>query len=477
MTANEETRNIDGFHSAILLQGLAAFLELCSEPFYILSTVRLWFGIRVGTEAAATLAKNILTLLLLMYGSGTSTSNLAVSPALAFSWGQVAYGSVTLLVFSTYFAFFASSEKKKTSGKQKDKYIIDRSILSICGTFSLQAAGKLLLAEGSKAVLATATALQEQGVYGLVNNLGSLVVRTVFQPYEEVAFVAFSRNDSSSNGSSKGGGEKDEDAAKMVKMTKEKGVLLGALTQGIALLGLVAAAFGPAYSYIVVLILYGRTWADSGAPQTLALYSSYIALLAINGTLEAFVHATADQRQLRQTNAVLVALSLCHMGVSVGGVKIAGGMGLLVADGVNMGLRIGYCMWFISRGGHLVVEDGGGDGGNTMPKIVRLLPQRQTLMALGGACVVTLVSQAVFMPVETHSASLLLPLPLSLWSRHGLVGGALLHLGVGVLCLIAVGVVAMKNESQVVGQWKKNKSKIRGGGGGGVTDAAAKKAK
>jgi oligosaccharide translocation protein RFT1 len=32
-----------------------------------------------------------------------------------------------------------------------------------------------------------------QGVYGLVGNLGSLLVRTLFQPLEEIAFASFSR--------------------------------------------------------------------------------------------------------------------------------------------------------------------------------------------------------------------------------------------------------------------------------------------
>ena len=36
-------------------------------------------------------------------------------------------------------------------------------------------------------------ALRVQGVYGLVTNLGSLAVRNLFQPFEEAAFLAFSR--------------------------------------------------------------------------------------------------------------------------------------------------------------------------------------------------------------------------------------------------------------------------------------------
>lgn len=39
-----------------------------------------------------------------------------------------------------------------------------------------------------------------QGVYGLVVNLGSLVVRTVLQPYEEAAFLAFGSQKQGSGG-------------------------------------------------------------------------------------------------------------------------------------------------------------------------------------------------------------------------------------------------------------------------------------
>lgn len=56
----------------------------------------------------------------------------------------------------------------------------------------MQAAEKLVLAEGSKMVMVGAQSAAAQGVYGLVVNLGSLVVRTAFQPFEEAAFTAFS---------------------------------------------------------------------------------------------------------------------------------------------------------------------------------------------------------------------------------------------------------------------------------------------
>ena len=69
-----------------------------------------------------------------------------------------------------------------------------------------QAAEKLVLAEGSKAVLVATQSAAEQGAYGLASNLGSLVVRTLFQPFEEAAFLAFSRSGAGSGGGGSGGG-------------------------------------------------------------------------------------------------------------------------------------------------------------------------------------------------------------------------------------------------------------------------------
>lgn len=63
------------------LAGAAALLELAAEPLYILGAAQLRFRLRVGAEAAATLARGALTLALL--------ARRACEPAIALSWGQV----------------------------------------------------------------------------------------------------------------------------------------------------------------------------------------------------------------------------------------------------------------------------------------------------------------------------------------------------------------------------------------------------
>ena len=57
----------------------------------------------------------------------------------------------------------------------------------------MQAIEKLVLAEGSKIAMTKVQAAYNLGIYGVVVNLGSVVVRTLFQPVEEAAFMAFSQ--------------------------------------------------------------------------------------------------------------------------------------------------------------------------------------------------------------------------------------------------------------------------------------------
>jgi len=203
------------------------------------------------------------------------------------------------------------------------------------------------------------------------------------------------------------------------------------------------------------LILYGQRWVNSGAPTALALYSAYVALLAVNGILEAFVHAVADGRGLRRANIALAVLSLLHIALSTVAVKSGGAVGLLLADGANMALRIAYCLQFCASFFK-------GIGGM---QVWKLLPSMQTLGVLGVSFIATQVSQLVFMPEGSFLAD---------WVRDAwpvspllLVGPGLLtpgmrasaHVGIGVACLASVSIAVYSGERDVVQKLLKIKSK------------------
>lgn len=55
------------------------------------------------------------------------------------------------------------------------------------------------------------------------------------------------------------------------------------LLRCVTLLGLLVAAFGPAYSYTLLRLMYGPRWSDTDAPQVLGYYCGYVLVLAVNG--------------------------------------------------------------------------------------------------------------------------------------------------------------------------------------------------
>ena len=72
--------------------------------------------------------------------------------------------------------------------------------------------------------------------------------------------------------------------------------------------GLLAVAFGPSYTYVLLRLLYGPKWSATEAPAALAYYCAYITLLALNGCTEAYVNAVADARSEHPLNPIVS----CH---------------------------------------------------------------------------------------------------------------------------------------------------------------------
>lgn len=66
-------------------------------------------------------------------------------------------------------------------------------LVSWLQSYVMQAIEKLALAEGTKVAMTWVQSAYEQGIYGLVVNLGSIAARLLLQPFEEAAFLAFSR--------------------------------------------------------------------------------------------------------------------------------------------------------------------------------------------------------------------------------------------------------------------------------------------
>jgi oligosaccharide translocation protein RFT1 len=91
-SSTPSTRSQPHFTLSVTLYGLAAFLELLCEPFYIAVTNGLRIDVRVRAEGAGIVAKNVTTFVILM-GMGKD-------------WGLVAFAAGQIMFALTMFCVY-----------------------------------------------------------------------------------------------------------------------------------------------------------------------------------------------------------------------------------------------------------------------------------------------------------------------------------------------------------------------------------
>jgi len=308
------------------LHVIGACLELSIEPLYVLAQRQLMLPLRVTSETLATLLRCCTTYYFVLHR--------ATHPAVAFGYAQIAYAAAMAVVYLGYYLPSLPLFNASQGGTW-----FSSDLMNLSASFTVQAFWKLVLAEGEKAALMAYGAADTQGVYGLISNLGSLLVRVVLAPFEESAFLAFSRTQAV-------GGVTDDSLVLMRGQAR----LLALLVKLASLGGLVVAAYGSNYSYLLIRILYGTQWSDNtDASSVLGLYSVYVLILAVNGITEAFVHSMSTAAQLRAQNKWLLFFSLVSLALGVYFQHVLGAAGIIAANSVTMVLRICYSSLLIRQ--------------------------------------------------------------------------------------------------------------------------------
>ncbi|KAF9978157.1 Oligosaccharide translocation protein rft1 [Actinomortierella ambigua] len=431
-----------GYRLSIYLYGLAALVELVAEPMFMVAQYKLWFKTRVSVEGTAVIVRCVLTCALTMYGARQQLQGLTESNSmgvLAFAIAQFVYGWIILIGFLWSF-WNRSTEKEEAQraakAKKSDndgmdalpaaeeeislkallprplvktdkngrtsKFFFDPALLKLSRTLTAQSLLKHVLTEGDKMLMASMTTEADQGVYAFVVNYGSLVARILFQPMEETGRTLFSKLLSDIPQSSKED-TVDLEPAQRSSLIMSRDLLLTIMKFHV-LLGLIFIAFGTHYTATLIDLIVGQYWSRStAAPVVLALYCYYVPIMGLNGITEAVVQAVASEKELGRLSFWMIGFSavFCSTGALLTGVLGMGAQGIVLANCVNLAMRILWSCWFLSGyyGRHLAKkEEGVATHGNIWQRFrhVRwehIVPHPMVLLVFALSYVATAISE------------------------------------------------------------------------------------
>ncbi|XP_011644754.1 protein RFT1 homolog isoform X1 [Pogonomyrmex barbatus] len=238
------------------------------------------------------------------------------------------------------FPFHAVKDFLPGQLENNDSYL-DRKLTILTWSFFRQGILKQILTEGERLIMTIMPVLTftEQGVYEIVNNMGSLAARFIFRPIEDSGYFYFTQMVKRDKAIS------DQNPVKI----QESVNVLTHLCSIVTSIGLIVLIFGQFYSSML-LELYGGSKLTSPLPVfLLRAHCLAVLLLGINGVTECYTNATADSATINKSNVIMIFESIAFLGASYLFATWFGPVGFIFGNCMNMILRIIYSMMFINR--------------------------------------------------------------------------------------------------------------------------------
>ncbi|XP_039250988.2 man(5)GlcNAc(2)-PP-dolichol translocation protein RFT1-like isoform X1 [Styela clava] len=333
------------YSTAALIFGISVVIELLAEPLFIFAQALMFVRLRVLSEGIPMILKCLTTVILIVL--------FPKMGILAFCVAQIIFSISYVFIIYGYFTWYISTENYKkfddfpfTSMMQffptsTLPSSVDSDTASLIWSFFKQSALKQILTEGEKYVMTIFNVLTfgDQGVYDIVNNLGSMAARFIFLPIEESFYVFFAKM-------LERGVPLQAQNQEKVKLVRH---VLFCVLRLVVLIGLVILVFGFSYSYIFLHLYGGSLLSEGSGPGLLRVYSFYVLLIAINGTTECFVFAAMSQKDVDKYNQKMLIFSLLFLTSSYYFTIYLGSVGFIFANCLNMIVRIIHSFYFIKR--------------------------------------------------------------------------------------------------------------------------------
>ena len=254
---------IPNYPLAVLVFAASGSIELLSEQLWVVAQAFVFLRLKVIIEGIANFARCVITLGLVVF-----LPDLGI---ISFCVAQLAFSILSMVFYYVYFLFFIQSVPKKQDSTEGDfplksirdflpqtlpgKSLISWGLARLTWSFFKQSFLKKILTEGERYIMTLFRVLtfSQQGIYDVINNLGSLVARCVFMPIEESYYTFFAHT--LVRGSS--AEQQAEHSAKMASETLE------VVLKFVVLVGMTFLVFGYSYSFLL-LDIYGGATLSSG---------------------------------------------------------------------------------------------------------------------------------------------------------------------------------------------------------------------
>ncbi|KAF8821389.1 hypothetical protein IE077_002092, partial [Cardiosporidium cionae] len=278
-------------------------------------------------------------------------------------------------------------------------YIV-KDHLQLASQYLVLAAEKLLLSEGEKLILMGLFRSSQWGLYSVVTNISSIILRLIFAPVEEIASVKFTSGKTSSVDSSiallaakkkieydlsnsskvfpssSNSKEIFRNRKRHVIQFKEVVDTSACLNTDMSVnnhpftdsssdfaeelhtfygfllfqgtIGLIGALIGPMFAASTLYILSGEKWLSPEATATFQLSCWLLFVCSINGIMESYFHARASPLWLRYCQIVHFCIWLCTIFITIGLWKNAIGIQSLIYSNIfGMLCRILFSFAFL----------------------------------------------------------------------------------------------------------------------------------
>ncbi|CAL1538909.1 unnamed protein product [Lymnaea stagnalis] len=413
-----KTSNVSGYSFGVFSFALSTIIEVLAEPLFVVGQAHLFVKLKVILLGLSQGIKCLITVILVLTRPEWGIIN--------FSIAQLASSISYVIMYHTYFTYYIKFTTKKDDefplksvrdiypSHKVGKPFIDKNLASLTWSFFKQSFLKQILTEGEKFVMTFFDVLSfaDQGIYDVINNLGSLAARFIFLPIEENSYLFFSQILSRGLTADK----QNQDSLKLCSN------VLAIILKIVTIIGSIILIFGYSNSYLALHLYGGEVLSSGNGPTLLRWYCLYVLVIAINGTTEAFVFAAMSKDQVDKYNKKMLLFSALFLFSSWLLTTLIGSVGFILANCFNMLARIIHSMYFIT--GYF-----GKSEHNPLSNIVPALPVISALLA---SLLVTSVSQISFC---TESSS---------------VQQKLIHIGITSLCLLMVLAVTYLKEHKLV---------------------------